>query len=147
MNGPVYIAGPMRGYPEDNHPAFHKAQEWLEDWGYAVENPALINEHLDFADTDHTFADYMRNDLFYLVGCGAILLLQGWRHSVGATVEMVVAQALDMQVGYAPEPEFMNTHRKPLFFSSEKPAIPWKTINRLRETDRSTNEHVIDAHL
>lgn len=140
----VYIAGPMRGYPEFNHPAFHKAAAWLEDFGYTPINPAAINEHLDEGG-QATFAEYMRNDLTALLHCDAILMLEGWRQSVGATVEMVVAQALDLQVGYAPEVRFMNVHREPLFFASEKPAIPWKTINQLRRTQVITGEHVIDA--
>lgn len=39
----AYIAGPMRGIPEGNHPAFHAAQKSWEADGWQVFSPAVMD--------------------------------------------------------------------------------------------------------
>ena len=39
----LYLAGPMRGYPEDNYPHFNEMAAELRKLGYAVFNPAENN--------------------------------------------------------------------------------------------------------
>ena len=104
----VYVAGPMRGYPAFNFPAFFEAAERLTALGWDVTNPAAMDMECDgFDPTKDAARDepfYMRRDLPAVLGCDAIALLPGWQHSSGATKELVVAlwgglQVLDALTG------------------------------------------------
>ena len=81
----VYIAGPMRGHPELNFPAFHKAQRKLEKCGFEVYNPADPE-----LPQDKPLSYYMRIHLPQLCGCDALYLLKGWQNSEGAQDEYLV---------------------------------------------------------
>lgn len=87
----VYVAGPMRGYPEHNYPAFFEAERQLRDLGYDVVNPARLN------GSDTEYERCMRRDIAELVTCDAIALLPGWADSRGANMERNIAFDLDME--------------------------------------------------
>jgi len=91
----VYLAGPMRGLPAFNFPAFFEAEERLGDLGWSVVNPARMDVELDGFDPEvdpaKTEAFYMRRDLPAVAGCDAIALLPGWEDSSGALKEFQVA--------------------------------------------------------
>ena len=89
----VYIAGPMRGYPDLNFPAFHKAAENLELGMWDVVNPAVLNP-----DPNADYVECMRIDIKALCDCDAIYLLRGWEMSEGANVEYNVARALKLKI-------------------------------------------------
>ncbi len=91
----IYVAGPMTGHKDLNFPAFHAAASALRAAGWEVVNPAEVNP-------DHTmaWADCMRRDITALVGCDAIVLLDGWMSSKGARLERHIAVELDMAVHY-----------------------------------------------
>ena len=106
----VYIAGPMRGYPLFNFPAFDAARDaWLAR-GWTVISPADMDRELDGLDptninTDSAcsdaakpFSHYMRRDIQALLRSTAIAFLPGWEKSVGANVERVVAGALNLEM-------------------------------------------------
>lgn len=81
-----YLAGGMTGYPEFNHPAFHLATKLLRNRGYSVWSPAEEN------DTHLSFNICMKKDLNAVVNlCNGIVLLKGWRMSLGANMETFVA--------------------------------------------------------
>jgi hypothetical protein len=94
----------MTGYKEWNFPAFFKAEEELKSLGFDVINPAHndganIDEALEsarFAKRDWSW--YMRRDLTYVMECDAICVLEGWRESKGARLEVHVAKALGMPI-------------------------------------------------
>lgn len=88
----LYLAGPMSGLPQFNHPAFHAAAAKLRMAGHHVVNPAEIN-----TDLTARWADCMRRDLAELLTCGGVALLPGWKFSRGATLEVRVAQELGME--------------------------------------------------
>lgn len=92
--GVVYISGPMRGYPEDNYPAFNTAAAAFRAAGWLVRNPA-DNFH---GAHDKTFAEYMRVDIKDLLESTAIALLPGWEDSVGARTELLIARTLGLEV-------------------------------------------------
>ncbi|MEN2672595.1 DUF4406 domain-containing protein [Herbaspirillum huttiense] len=92
----IYIAGPMSGLPELNFPAFHAAAAELRAQGYDVVNPAEIN-----ADPTAGWVACMRLDIAQLVTCDQIMMLPGWENSRGATLELHIAQMLEMPVQYA----------------------------------------------
>jgi len=101
----VYIAGPMRGYPQFNFPAFDAARDAWQARGWDVVSPADMDRELDGVqesnptpDQVHSFAHYMRRDIKALLTVDAIAFLPGWEASTGANVEKVVAQALNLDL-------------------------------------------------
>jgi len=52
----LYLSGPMRGIPEQNHPAFHAAAQRLRLIGHEVYNPA--EEEAGFRLTRAGYAYY-----------------------------------------------------------------------------------------
>ena len=91
----IYIAGPMTGYEHWNFPAFHAMAKKLRDEGHEVVNPAEINP-----DTSIPWAECMKMDIAELIQCDAIKLLPGWERSKGASLELHIAERLEMQVLY-----------------------------------------------
>jgi hypothetical protein len=89
----VYIAGPMTGLPEFNHPAFHAAARELRMRGFDVVSPAELNEN-----TNALYEDCMRRDIAELITCEGIHLLEGWENSRGAQVEFSIATILNLRV-------------------------------------------------
>lgn len=95
----VYLAGPMRGLPDLNFPAFDRMAADLRDSGYQVINPADLDRELDAGNPRaHTFHDYMRRDIAALTTCDWLMLLDGWETSEGANIEKRVAHAMGMPV-------------------------------------------------
>jgi len=92
----IYLAGPMTGYADYNFPAFNAEATRLRAEGLHVENPA---EHGLVEGA--TWEDYMRYDLGRIATCASIHLLPGWSKSNGARIEVGLAQALGMPIGYA----------------------------------------------
>lgn len=96
----VYIAGPMRGYPGHNIPAFRDAAHLLRLSGYTVVSPVEVGDEWNGgAQEGHPAEEFVRRDLIAMLerGCDGIALLPGWRQSVGARCEVAVAKTL----GYA----------------------------------------------
>jgi hypothetical protein len=111
----LYLAGPMRGYPDFNFPAFHEAAARLRGEGHEVFSPAEndIKRHGDnFAkgtNGDHEEINKVGFNLRVALGedlawiCAeaeGIALLPGWERSKGATAEHATAVALGLKVIY-----------------------------------------------
>lgn len=92
--GWVYIAGPMTGYPEWNHPAFYEMADRLRAAGHTVICPA--EQHAPSHDVAWDL--YLRRDLVQLVKCSRVALLKGWHNSRGAALERNVAEALGLEI-------------------------------------------------
>ena len=100
----VYIAGPMRGYPEFNFPAFFEAEaELLEAECWSVANPARHDIDQGFAWEGTTgyedlnslgfnFRAALTWDLEQVLKSEYILLLPGWEKSEGAMLEYRTAK-------------------------------------------------------
>jgi hypothetical protein len=86
----IYIAGPMRGMPELNAPAFYRAAEQLHDAGHAVVNPHDLDKKYGYTSWENA----LKRDLTELVACDAIHLMTGWERSEGASLEAHVAAKL-----------------------------------------------------
>jgi len=112
-NKSIYIAGPMRGYHLYNFPAFDKARDEFEGEGWSVVSPADIDRDNGFdpinlpADFDWNdipdeleLMDCIDRDLKAVKECDAILMLDGWRKSLGATAERAVAKWAMKEVFY-----------------------------------------------
>lgn len=93
----IYIAGPMRGYPNYNFPAFHNAEKVLE-LDYNVLSPARADELDGFdASKTHEFTQadmmvFIRRDFEMIARADAIAVLPGWEKSTGATAEVALAK-------------------------------------------------------
>lgn len=96
----IYIAGPMKGLPLFNFPAFDAAETSLRVQGWDVINPAELDREVGFdpaigsteADVTPTFLEgAMRRDVEAIMRADAIAMLPGWEKSTGAKAEMHLA--------------------------------------------------------
>lgn len=111
----IYLAGPMRGYPEFNFPEFYAAAAKLRAAGHVVFNPAEKDNEKHGVDISkgnitgdeveaakqHGFnlREALAVDLsFICLEAEAIAMLSGWENSKGATAEYTTAVALDLEV-------------------------------------------------
>lgn len=113
----IYLAGPMRGIPEFNFPAFNAASARLRSEGHEVFNPAeRDNAHHgtdiskgnaagceEIAAKEHGFdlRVALGEDLAYICAhADAVAVLPGWEKSKGAQAEVATAKALGLVVIY-----------------------------------------------
>lgn len=89
----LYIAGPMSGLPDFNHPAFHDAAAKLRALGFEVENPAENPE-----PPCKSWLGYMRMAVPQVAKVDAVVLLPGWEQSRGARVEFALATGMGLDV-------------------------------------------------
>lgn len=98
----VYIAGPMRGYPDYNYPAFYRAEAGLLADGCEVVNPAKVGNAYGTPDqlvADKGLLDRLMNDELRMIAtCDTIYLLKGWEASEGARNELAVALMLGLVI-------------------------------------------------
>jgi hypothetical protein len=111
----IYVAGPMRGIPEFNFPAFNGAAALLRAQGHTVFNPAEKDNERHGTDIskgnatgdeaqatkEHGFnlREALALDLDFICReADAIALLPGWERSKGATAEKATADALGLMV-------------------------------------------------
>ena len=113
----IYIAGPMRGLPAFNYPAFRDWAKLHRDVGWEVENPAEIGaafgtpEQIN-ADTA-LLAAVVAAELHALETCDAIFLMGGWERSLGARQELAAALAYGLKINLAPVVEIPMARAEP----------------------------------
>ena len=113
----IYVAGPMRGIPEFNFPAFYKAEEYLTAHGWHVFNPARKDievhgkdiskgnatgdEEVAYKEHGFDLRKALADDTAWIcTHADAIYLLRGWENSKGAVAEHALAEALNLKVYY-----------------------------------------------
>jgi len=118
----VYLAGPMRGIPEFNFPAFYRAAAGLRACGFTVFSPAETDNEIHGTDIskgnvtgDETLAtaqhgfnlrEALGRDLAWVCAqADAIALLPGWKNSKGAMAELATAIALGLDIILLPNGE------------------------------------------
>lgn len=111
----IYVAGPMRGIPEFNFPAFKAAAEKLRAEGHTVFNPAEADNDRHGVDiskgnvtgdesiaaSQHGFnlREALGHDLAFICGeADAVALLPGWQNSKGAIAERATGIALGLEI-------------------------------------------------
>lgn len=105
----VYVAGPMRGIPEYNAPAFAFATDALRRAGFEVFSPSEEDVALGIVPppTGRTRKALRRfpigNDLKFIAEGDGVFLLEGWEQSEGAMLEAYVARYLDIPLYTFPE--------------------------------------------
>lgn len=111
----IYVAGPMRGYPDFNFPAFHEASAKLRAEGHIVFSPAEKDQAVhgeDFGkgsdgtleslkDTGFSLRRALGDDTAWICAEGeGIYMLKGWEASKGAKAEHALAEALGLEIMY-----------------------------------------------
>lgn len=98
-----YIAGPMRGYPLWNFPAFDAAAAAIRSKGHEVVSPAELDRAAGF--TEHTtelppnfMREAFRRDIAAIERCEGVAVLPGWQQSTGAKAEVAIAKWLGLPV-------------------------------------------------
>ena len=106
----IYIAGPMRGLPEFNFPAFDAAEAILARYGHEPINPAQHDRDGGFdakgmtgkedltARQDFDIREALRWDLEQVSHVDAVAVLPGWEDSSGARAEVALAHAIGTPV-------------------------------------------------
>lgn len=105
----VYIAGPMRGYPKFNFPAFDEARDRAKALGWTVISPADLDRDNDVHEdtviefTSATARVFATRDIGALLSFkaeegDAIALLPGWDKSTGARAEFFLAKWVGLQI-------------------------------------------------
>lgn len=109
----IYLAGPMRGIPSFNFPAFDYAAAKLRDRGFEVFSPAERDREAYGAEIENnptgdegqvsntacTIRDCMAVDCDWIArNAEAIALLPGWEGSSGALAELALSKALGLTV-------------------------------------------------
>jgi len=98
----VYLAGPMRGYPEYNFPLFFKVTEKLESLGFIVHNPAardIVSDGFNpKKDQAKELKHYMYYDLPMVCTSDMLVVLPNWEFSQGARLEVHVANECKIPV-------------------------------------------------
>lgn len=110
----IYLAGPMRGYPEFNFPAFDHAANMLRLHGHEVFSPAendRTTHGADFgkgnkegdeekaAQAGFSLREALEADTSWICRhADTIAMLPGWDKSKGARAELALAEALNLSV-------------------------------------------------
>lgn len=80
----IYIAGPISGIPGCFARPFNETAEKLRQKGWQVLNPVDLPK-------GWSESAYMDVCLAYVRNCNAVLMLDGWENSTGATCERALA--------------------------------------------------------
>ena len=105
----LYQAGPMRSRPYFNSVAFEIAATNLRAQGIEVVSPVEMDQELGMNFMDYpegteplpegfSLPELMRRDLEALTSCDGVVVMPGWQHSTGATVEVAYARFLGLPV-------------------------------------------------
>lgn len=104
----IYIAGPMRGYPEFNFPAFASARDLLNSRGWDAISPADMDIAIGFDPKQPHLATpefldaALRRDIDAILESQAIYMLKGWENSVGARAEYWLARWRGIEIHFEP---------------------------------------------
>lgn len=106
----IYLAGPMRGIPDFNFPAFAAYAAKLRAEGMEVFSPAEKGEEVLLTDNPgiQENLDFRRKvfliDTSYICQkADALAMMPGWENSSGARAEWALAQAIGLKTFYLGE--------------------------------------------
>lgn len=126
----AYISGPMSGKPDNNFPRFYEVEEIVQDMGYAVINPARMDEEdgadkrLHDPEDDFWYKDLLKRDLDEILGHADIVItFDDWTNSRGATNEAYVADVVGIDIKFlnldGDEPQ-LDDVRQPVPFEAKE---------------------------
>ena len=93
----IYISGKITGLPlEEAKANFKKVEKGLQRQGYLAINPMeLVPYH-----PDKNWNDYMVDDIALLLTCDTIYMMDNYKESKGAKLELAIAKELGLKVIY-----------------------------------------------
>lgn len=91
----LYLSGPMTGIPEKNKREFDRCSQALREKGHEVVVPEPI-ENADPGTNDYDAC--LKQDLIDMLGCEAVVVMNGWNNSRGARLEVTTAIQVGMRV-------------------------------------------------
>lgn len=112
MEKMTYLAGPMTGYPQFNHPLFNRVEKTLvEEFGWHVFNP-VKSDSSELQEMAMASEKGLRSDLptgaweeilaldmsVLIEDCDSIIVLEGWEKSQGARIEVFTALTLHLPI-------------------------------------------------
>lgn len=117
----VYIAGPMRGIPNLNFPAFDEAKKRWEDAGHWVITPADMDREVGVDGSDESLKlltpEFLREailkDVEVISNMDAVAVLHGWDNSLGSAVEVAISQFFNLPIYDAETMLVMDIPNKP----------------------------------
>lgn len=89
----LYLAGPMTGWADFNHPAFTATAAKLRAADFAVVSPTDNG-----LPKDALWSKHMRADIPLLLACDGVALMDGWEDSKGAQLERHIAMSCGIWV-------------------------------------------------
>lgn len=157
MSPSIYIAGPMRGYPEHSFPAFNAAAARFREAGWLVHNPVEIGQEVAGNNPDFPGGEYIRADLQAICRSHALALLPGWDASTGARCEVAAAVTMGLQFYDAETTEPVPAPERVVICGGyEKPAgkvdtldavvadiLAWQTATFTQRTPHSITAHLL----
>ena len=104
----AYLAGPMRGLPYWNFPAFQDAAQQLQVNGWAIHSPAEHDLAMGLIPVEDGTVDFPVSacldwDFKKIAESSCVITLPGWETSTGCHWELTVAHALGKAVFQYPE--------------------------------------------
>lgn len=133
-----YIAGPMRGHVLNNFPNFDRVEKDFRDAGYNVISPARVDRDLDKGSAAPSYPAYRyaaRDVAAIFYFCDFLVVLDGWRDSVGARAEVALAMWLELPIyderGYRIYPFGFVESAVDLGFKKEKLKVQYESGNVL----------------
>lgn len=91
----LYISGKITGIEDQAPELFKLAEEEVRKLGFEPVNPMTINH-----DHDLTWSSYMKEDLKAMMDCDGVYMLNNWKTSKGANIELDLAESLGMEIYY-----------------------------------------------
>lgn len=89
----IYISGKITGAPNLNIHKFSAAEEFLKQFAYVVLNPHTLRHW-----HDKKWWSYMRVCLREMCSATQVVVLDDWKYSRGAKIEVLVARWLNIPV-------------------------------------------------
>ncbi len=100
----IYVAGPMRGFAEENRPAFEAAKkQLLEEYEPLLNNVRVIIPHdilPKYKIGQMPMSMYIRSDIEVVLNSNLVFMLKAWENSVGASAEHAVAKWAGVDIRY-----------------------------------------------
>lgn len=104
MAGKYYLAGKMTGLPNYGYDAFAEVAAKLRGAGFEIASPHEIDyDETQYPRGTRPYKDYMKGGLDLLFECDGIILMDGWSTSVGARIELSIAEACGYDIKHWPK--------------------------------------------